>query len=859
MKGKKSFIWLFLLLSGSVLTAQEKILSVIPEPQQYQFTSKNFLLDESEILIRQYCGDYELVNLALAELNDVLESCFNITLQNNQELKKQIIIGLPDENKKFNSICSHFNLTADEKLGDEGYKLLILPDTILITANNQKGLFYGLQTLKQIIRGADSKSFLPGLIITDYPSLNIRAVMDDISRGPVPTIDFMKYQIRRLAEMKINMFTHYVEHVVKTKSHPEFAPKEGSITIDEWKELSDYAKKYNITLVGSFQSFGHFNNILAVPEYSHLGESGTLISPVNPESYKFLEDIYSEMIPAFKAPFFNINCDETFDLGKGTSKTIVDSLGYAEVYFQHIIKLHDVASKLNSKILMWGDVLLEHPELLRKLPKDIVVATWTYDDLDSYSKFIDPIKAEGLQFLVAPGVLNSSRLFPLFKQTFGNIKGFANAAVKSNALGALTTIWDDGGNAFFSNDWYGVSYAADKSWNCSTSDSVNYDYRFNKGIYGTSDDYLTEAVWKLNELADLEPTDGMNDKVLFEKLIPEKGKQIKISTIDWKKVFEISSEAESFAGKGRLKNYAQDQKYILYACRLYQTLAKERFDLLNAVKFYSYADSLQKINPAETKNYLFKAVDLIDGIIRKEELLKSDLTKLWLNENQLYALDRLTNNYQNKINDFKDVKTNISESIKKVENSLPMLSKEEARLGISQLPGKYFREWLMINPLPNKDKLHLSQIDYLTEMGGEKNAAPKVTQEFLFDSVKYRWSRVTTQYQDILNLSEIFEKKNKDAVVYAFATIESKKDTTVNALIGFDEGIEVLINGSSIFKMENDGEIIADQFRFSLPLRKGNNNLMIKSSQTKGAWGFSFRLPDSEVRNRKNKYRIISE
>ncbi len=110
--------------------------------------------------------------------------------------------------------------------------------------------------------------------------------------------------------------------LLKLKAILNLLPKMVQLLSNNGKIFQNYAAGYNITWLGDFQSFGHFNNILNTPEYSHLGESGTLISPVNPESYKFLNDIYSEMVPAFNAPFFNINCDETFDLGKGASKDL---------------------------------------------------------------------------------------------------------------------------------------------------------------------------------------------------------------------------------------------------------------------------------------------------------------------------------------------------------------------------------------------------------------------------------------------------------------------------------------------------------------------------------------------------------
>ncbi len=183
----------------------------------------------------------------------------------------------------------------------------------------------------------------------------------------------MKQQIRRLAELKMNSLQYYIENVVLTKSHPEFAPLDGSLSIEEIKELSEYAKKYHITLIGNFQSFGHFAKILTHPQYSHLGESGTLLSPAFPESIQLLKDIYSEMVPAFDAPFFNINADETFDLGKGPSKNMVDSLGIAVVYTKFIKKMYETLKGLDVQMLMWTDILLKHPESFGMLPKDIIM------------------------------------------------------------------------------------------------------------------------------------------------------------------------------------------------------------------------------------------------------------------------------------------------------------------------------------------------------------------------------------------------------------------------------------------------------------------------------------------------------
>jgi hypothetical protein len=190
-----------------------------------------------------------------------------------------------------------------------------------------------------------------------------------------------------------------------------------------------------------------------------------------------------------------------------------------------------------------------------------------------------------------------------------------------------------------------------------------------------------------------------------------------------------------------------------------------------------------------------------------------------------------------------------------LDSSKSLLSISEVQLDVFKLPGKYFREWLMINPLPNSDKQIPSHIDYLEKMGGELNAVPKVTEENYYNDIKYRWKRITSNYGDVVNLQEIFNE-DSSSVVYAFANIDCETDTTVKALIGCSESVEVIFNSVKVYVTKNN-ILIPDQFEFNLPLKKGKNNLMLKISSLGKEFGFTFRLPDSTVRNKKNRYKLI--
>lgn len=847
---------ILIMLFFSAQSEAQKILSVLPEPKEYSISDGEIVLGENHAIIKKYFNENESISLVIDEIDYIHEKLYG---------KKfflpggtlEVLVGIPSINKNFRKICEPLKLIPGKEIGEEGYLLLTQSNRIIISANNNKGLFYGLQTLKQLIKGSVESKSIPIVRIKDYPSFKLRAVMDDISRGPIPTIDFVKYQIRRLAELKINTLSHYVEHVVKTKKHPSIAPDDGSFTIEEWKEISDYAKKYLITVVGSFQSFGHFQNILANPDYAHLGESGSLISPVKPESYQFLKDIYDEMIPAFNAQFFNINCDETFDLGKAESKNLVDSIGYDGVYLQHIKKLYNIVKSHGLRTIVWGDIILEYPNLIKELPNDIIVATWNYDDNDSFERFIKPFKESGLDFIIAPGVLNSNRIFPNFHMAFGNIKKFTKEGFEAGAMGVWNCVWDDGGTALFSNDWLGVSYAAEKSWNHNSADS-NFDSRYNLSIYASANNSLSKSIWKLNELISLESTDGMTDKILFSKLVPDLGKSTKISLIDWLEVLDIINEAEKELGNSRLLFYEKDRNYIQFVIDLYRVLANERFAILQAADNYRNALDNYSSDSIEARRLILNALLGIDKIIHEVRYVKSDYEFLWLNENHTYALDKVSGSYQKKINDYEEIKSLLLLSLKNLDSNKPLLSSEDVRLAITKLPGKYFREWMMVNPIPNKDQSKTSSFDYLVEMGGELNAQPKVAEEFYFESAKYRWRRVVTDYPDVVNLAEIFNDNNQNVVVYAFANINSEEESIVDALVSCDDGIEVIINGKSVYKNVSDPGNQGKEYPFQLPLKKGRNDLMLKISQTEGDWYFTFRLPNSEVRNNKNRYKIIS-
>ena len=296
----------------------------------------------------------------------------------------------------------------------ETYQLLVSPGKIEIYASTPAGRFNAVQTLRQLMRANSTNDSIPCCKIVDWPALKYRVWQDDISRGPIPTMDFLKREVRTFSELKYNAMTLYTEHVFKLAKHPDIAPDDG-ITAEQIKELSEYAKQYHVELIGNFQSFGHMAHILSLPAYKDLGDNGWNISPAKEATYKFLDECYSEVAPAYESKLFDINCDEV-SLGKdGASKEMVAKLGLAEVYARHISRICDLLRPYGKTAMMWGDIAVQHQDIVPKLPKDLIVLSWGYSAKDNFDDAIEPFTKTGLRFMVCPGVSCWNRIFPDFQ------------------------------------------------------------------------------------------------------------------------------------------------------------------------------------------------------------------------------------------------------------------------------------------------------------------------------------------------------------------------------------------------------------------------------------------------------------
>lgn len=382
-------------------------------------------------------------------------------------------------------------LLLDQKLdfsdSPEAYRLRITTKGIEIAAPTPRGRYYAVQTLRQLLLqfGAD----LPLLTIEDYPDLPHRGVMLDVSRGKVPTLDTLKALVERFAGLKINQLQLYIEHTFAFERHPLPGQGHSPLTAEDILALDAHCRRHHVALVPNLQSFGHVHETLIHERYKPLAESdfrgGWTLSPAVPEVYDLQAELYAEFLPLFShREFFNVDCDETWDLGKGKSKPMAEARGLGRVYFDHLLKVQKLIEPHGRRMAFWGDILEQHPELIPEIPRDAVLLNWFYDAHGLEAKYINrsrPAQEAGLEHWVCPGTSGWLSFFFRKDNARDNIAAWAGVARQTGASGLLNTDWGDAGHLnCISYSYWSFAWGAERAWRTEDDPlaAQNFDERF---------------------------------------------------------------------------------------------------------------------------------------------------------------------------------------------------------------------------------------------------------------------------------------------------------------------------------------------------------------------------------------------
>ncbi len=408
---------LLLLISYSVIGQ----IRIIPQPNEIQYGKGSFLLSQNiQIVIKNETSE------EAAYLSDVLKNDFNRNVKTNHEGK---------------GIQLSVNSKLEPDLGEEGYQLSIKKDNILIQAAHPTGVFYGIQSLRQIILQSEIEKRgrtvykIPTLKITDRPTFVWRDFMLDESRH-FKGKNTVKKLLDQMALLKMNVFHWHLTDDqgwrIEIKKYPKLTEigskrkdtqtqrdseartgetHQGYYTQEEIKEIIAYAKKRKILIVPEIEMPGHAT--AAIAAYPWVGSLGTTkevavtfgkledsFNIADPKVVQFLKDILDEVTELFPGDIIHIGGDEVnFDAWKNSKhiKKFMENKGLKSPVDLQIYFTNEISQYIDQKgkrMMGWNDILGDDihkkgikasNEKINELAESTIIHFWK-GDLDLIEK-----------------------------------------------------------------------------------------------------------------------------------------------------------------------------------------------------------------------------------------------------------------------------------------------------------------------------------------------------------------------------------------------------------------------------------------------------------------------------------------
>lgn len=305
---KKVFLFVALFLACVSLMAQ-KDCALLPKPQQVEWKGGSFFLGKIKLVSDVLLPEWEaFVAEAGGEIVDHSSRLIEVKL-------------LPKvEGAKLNQ--------------EEAYRLTVSGKAIKVEATTEKGVYWAMQTLRQLATKKANGSVVKACQIVDWPAFKVRGFMQDVGRSYI-SMDELKREIEILSRFKINVFHwHLTENQawrLQSKIFPMLNDAENMTrmpgkyyTLEEAKELVEYCKKHQMLLIPEIDMPGH--SAAFVRTFRHDMQS--------PEGMKILKLLIDEVCETFDVPYLHIGTDE---VGFTNPKFVPEMVAYVRAKGKKVI------------------------------------------------------------------------------------------------------------------------------------------------------------------------------------------------------------------------------------------------------------------------------------------------------------------------------------------------------------------------------------------------------------------------------------------------------------------------------------------------------------------------------------------
>jgi hypothetical protein len=368
----------------------------------------------------------------------------------------------------------------------EAYTVSVSKEGVQIKSRSSAGLYYGVQTLRQLIENSSDGPVLPEVEIEDWPAMAFRGVMVDMSHGPLLTVDEIKRQLDFLPRWKVNQYYFYTEASIELDGYPLLNP-EGRFTKAQVREIIEYARQRHIDVVPCLELYGHLHDLFRVEKYADLAAlpHGAEFDPRNPKVMELLSDWAGQMADLFPSPFVHIGFDETWQIEMAARKEGAGSTP-AKLFRKQLGGVTELFSARGRKVMAWADIMVKYPEIVTSLPPGLIGVAWEYDPHGNFQKWLDPLHAAKAPTVIATAVSNWREIFTDFDYTLGDIDAFLAAGRKANVIGIMNTVWSDSSQSLIRAAWPAIAYGGAAAWQTSAIDRSRFFDNYCRVLYPDS-------------------------------------------------------------------------------------------------------------------------------------------------------------------------------------------------------------------------------------------------------------------------------------------------------------------------------------------------------------------------------------
>jgi hexosaminidase len=532
----------------------------------------------------------------------------------------------------------------------ESYSAKVTADGAEIRASSSAGLFYGVQTLLQMVEVTSGQAMLPFAEVRDWPALAYRGLMMDFSHGQLLRVSEIERQLDLLARFKANQYYFYSEASIEFEGYDLVNP-EARYTRDEVRHIIKYARQRHIDVVPCMELYGHMHDLFRVEKFADLGlpRYGDEFDPRNPRVLAVLDDWVAQTAKLFPSPWYHVGFDEPWSLGKIGVEPGKDPFKTFGEILRHVA---GEAQRHGKRLMFWADImqgastLSNHPDLVRDLPGGAIAVPWIYEARTNYAPYVEPLAAANVPTVVAPAVWNWNEIFPDYHRSFVNINGLTAVGKKFNTMGILNTAWTDSAQTIYRQSLPGLAFGAAAGWQAAPVDTNSFFSDYCAQMYPAA--VAAEVAPALEELSVVEE--------MFEDLLqnttqhafwgdPLEAKRLarlEARQMDLRKARLLAESAQERLQRAiRLAPNDPTLKSLLLAGRLFDYLGMKN---LYAVEWAGYFREL-KANPDPKLVTLYIGIQMNaqdHGMLAdlRETIsgLKESYREAWLEESTPYRL-----------------------------------------------------------------------------------------------------------------------------------------------------------------------------------------------------------------------------